>query len=50
MDLGALREAHVAALAGGRVARQAVTVRGLGRTDIDVIGQAGEYIAVGGPG
>jgi len=47
--LGLAREAAVATIAGGRVARHAVTVKGLGSTDIDVIGKAGEYIAVGGP-
>ncbi len=49
VELGLAREAEVAVLTGGKVARQAVTVKGLGSTDIDVIGQAGEYIAVGGP-
>lgn len=48
-EVGLLREAKVATLTGGRVARQEVIVKGLGRTDIDVIGKAGEYIAVGGP-
>lgn len=43
------KEGKVAALVGGKVARQQVIVEGLGRTDIDVIGKAGEYIAVGGP-
>lgn len=52
--LGAAREVAVAALAGGRLAGAAgeglkITVRGLGSTDIDVIGKAGEFIAVGGP-
>lgn len=48
-ELGLAREGAVAALTGGTVARQAVKVKGLGSTDIDVIGKAGEYIAVGGP-
>lgn len=47
--IGLLRESKVAALTAGKVVRQSVTVKGLGSTDIDVIGQAGEYIAVGGP-
>lgn len=46
-EVGLLREGKVAALTGGKVARQEVVVKGLGRTDIDVIGKAGEYIAVG---
>ena len=48
-ELGLAREGAVAALTEGTVARQAVKVKGLGSTDIDVIGKAGEYIAVGGP-
>ena len=48
-ELGLAREGAVAALEGGTVARQVVKVKGLGSTDIDVIGKAGEYIAVGGP-
>ncbi|MBK7926931.1 MAG: RHS repeat-associated core domain-containing protein [Bryobacterales bacterium] len=52
--IGAAREVAVAALTGGRLASVAgeglkVTVKGLGSTDIDVIGKAGEFIAVGGP-
>lgn len=43
------REAYVARLVGGRVARERVVAQGLGSTDIDVIGPAGELITVGGP-
>jgi hypothetical protein len=39
----------VAAITGGQVVRQKITVKGLGSTDIDVISKAGDYIAVGGP-
>ena len=48
-EVGLAREGAVAALTGGKVARQVVKVKGLGSTDIDVVGGAGEYIAVGGP-
>lgn len=48
-EIGLAREGAVAGITGGRVVRQAITVRGVGSTDIDVIGKAGEYIAVGGP-
>ena len=48
-EAGVVREGLVAGLTGGRVSREVVTVKGLGSTDIDVIGKAGEYIAVGGP-
>lgn len=43
------REAYAARLVGGRVARERVVAQGLGSTDIDVIGPAGELITVGGP-
>jgi hypothetical protein len=36
-------------LVGGKVARKEVVAKGLGRTDVDVIGPAGEFIGVGGP-
>ena len=54
--LGALREEVVAGITGGKLAGDVagqgmkVTVKGLGSTDVDVIGKAGEYIGVGGPG
>lgn len=52
--IGAAREVAVAAITGGRLAGAAgeglkIAVKGLGSTDIDVIGKAGEFIAVGGP-
>ncbi len=52
---GAVREVRVAELTGGRVAGTAgkgdywITRPGVGKTDVDVIGPNGEYIAVGGP-
>jgi len=39
----------VAALVGGRVAREKI-LDGVAATDVDVIGPAGELIAIGGPG
>jgi hypothetical protein len=48
--LGLAREAEVAGLTGGRIVRQEITVANVGRSEIDVIGAAGEYIQVGGPG
>ncbi|PYU20432.1 MAG: hypothetical protein DMG32_22335 [Acidobacteria bacterium] len=47
--LGEAREAAVAASVGGRISGMTVTVANVGRTDVDVIGKAGELIAVGGP-
>lgn len=47
---GAAREQYVAELVGGRVAAgEKVIAKGIGSTDIDVIGAAGEVIHVGGP-
>jgi thioredoxin reductase len=46
---GVARESRVAELVGGKVSRQPIKTR-FGSTDIDVIGPAGEFIAVGGPG
>jgi filamentous hemagglutinin len=46
---GLAREEAVADLVGGAVSRQKLTVKGLGSTDLDVLGKAGEYIGVGGP-
>ena len=46
---GIAREHRVAEMVGGQVSRRDVVVKGLGRTDIDVVGSAGEFIAVGGP-
>jgi hypothetical protein len=47
--LGVAREQRVAELIGGQAARRQVVVPGVGSTDIDVIGAAGEFVAVGGP-
>ena len=52
--IGANREIAVARLVGGELAGEpgvgmSVTVKGLGTTGVDVIGEAGEYIGVGGP-
>src|SRR3990172_5885361 len=47
---GAWRENYVAELTRGRVVDQIVDVAGLGKTDIDVISRAGQWIQVGGPG
>jgi RHS repeat-associated protein len=53
--LGAAREAYVAKLTGGTVATDEngvgmlVTRPNVGKTDVDVIGPNGEYIAVGAP-
>jgi RHS repeat-associated protein len=49
-ELGLAREAEVASITGGRIVRQDITVANVGRSEIDVIGGAGEYIQVGGPG
>lgn len=47
---GAAREQHVAELIGGRVtAGEKVVAKGIGSTDIDVVGPAGELVTVGGP-
>lgn len=43
------REEIVAKSVGGTVSGATLTVKNIGSTDIDVIGKAGEYIAVGGP-
>jgi filamentous hemagglutinin len=48
-DKGAAREQRVAELVGGKVVRKRVKVKGLGSTDIDVLGPNGEFIEVGGP-
>jgi len=45
---GLAREQRVASLTGGRVSREPIKTR-FGSSDIDVIGPAGELIAVGGP-
>jgi hypothetical protein len=47
--VGTARENYVANLISGKSVRMPVTVPGLGSTDIDVIGPAGEFIGVGGP-
>lgn len=47
--LGAAREEHVAEVTGGSVSRHEIVQEGVGRTDVDVVGPNGEYIAVGGP-
>lgn len=48
--VGIAREQRVAELVGGKVsAGEEVIAKGIGKTDIDVIGPAGELIAVGGP-
>jgi hypothetical protein len=47
-EIGASREAAVAASVGGKVS--GMIVKGASTsTDVDVIGKAGEYIGVGGP-
>ena len=46
---GMAREKDVARLIGGQVSRQKVVVKGLGSTDIDVVGPCGELVGVGGP-
>lgn len=47
-EVGAAREAAVAASVGGKVS--GMIVRGASTsTDVDVLGKAGEYISVGGP-
>jgi len=48
-ELGLAREARVAEITGGQVMRRSITVANVGRSEIDVVGKAGEYIAVGGP-
>jgi RHS repeat-associated protein len=49
-ELGAAREATVAKLTGGKVtAGEDVVLKGVGKTDIDVVGPNGELIMVGGP-
>ncbi|MCL5058255.1 MAG: right-handed parallel beta-helix repeat-containing protein [Actinobacteria bacterium] len=47
--IGLTREEQVAKIVGGKVFRKEIKVPGIGRTDIDVLGAAGEYIGVGGP-
>jgi RHS repeat-associated protein len=49
-ELGKAREQKVADLVGGIVSGEKIKVHKVGSTDIDVIGPAGELIAVGGPG
>jgi RHS repeat-associated protein len=46
--LGALREARVAEITGGRVSGERIK-NSAGSTDIDVLGPSGELISVGGP-
>lgn len=46
--LGALREARVAKITGGRVSGERIK-NSAGSTDIDVLGPSGELISVGGP-
>lgn len=54
-SIGAQRENRVAAITGGKVQGtpgspgMAVVQPGVGRTDVDVVGPRGEFIAVGGP-
>jgi hypothetical protein len=48
-EIGAARAAKVAELTGGKVVSRPVRVKGLGSTDIDVLGPNGEFIGVGGP-
>lgn len=49
LPIGHTREQAVANAVGGVVSGEKIAVQGIGSTDIDVIGKAGEYIAVGGP-
>ena len=46
---GLARESQVAQEVGGTVSRQKLIAKGVGSTDLDVLGPAGEYIGVGGP-
>jgi hypothetical protein len=46
---GLARESQVAQQVGGTVSRQKLVAKGIGSTDLDVLGPAGEYIGVGGP-
>ncbi len=46
---GLARESQVAQQVGGTVSRQKLIAKGVGSTDVDVLGPAGEYIGVGGP-
>ena len=48
-DIGMWREEAVAQSIGGVVSGEKLVVQNVGATDIDVVGKAGEYIAVGGP-
>jgi hypothetical protein len=48
-SIGAAREADVAQLTGGQVAREPIVEPGVGRSEIDVIAGNGDYIQVGGP-
>ncbi|MFJ3464517.1 hemagglutinin repeat-containing protein [Achromobacter spanius] len=46
---GQQRESAVASIVSGSVSGEKVVVRGLGSTDIDVVGANGNLVAVGGP-
>lgn len=48
-NIGMWRERVAARSIGGVISGQGLVVKNIGATDIDVIGKAGEYIAVGGP-
>jgi RHS repeat-associated protein len=47
--VGDTREAKVADITGGVVSRQEIKVKGLGKTDIDVVAKNGDLVFVGGP-
>lgn len=47
-EVGAAREAAVAASVGGKVANDMKVFGGSTSTGVDVLGKAGEYIGVGG--
>jgi RHS repeat-associated protein len=48
-EIGAAREATVAAITKGEVSGMKISLKGVGSTDVDVIGAAMELIGVGGP-
>ena len=47
-SVGAIREQRVADMIGGKVSGEKIQVKGIGSTDIDVIGPNGELVGVGG--
>ena len=47
--VGVAREQKVAGIVGGKVSNEKITAKGIGSSDLDVLGPKGELIGVGGP-